>query len=94
MAPSGNTATRDTEARARARANARPRRPLNEAIAHAPQTLRALVRADEMWLVVLAAGVGLAAGLVVSLMNVIGACVIAGNVRRLVLFSVVCLNRC
>ena len=71
MAPSGNTATRDTKARARARANARPRRPLNEAIAHAPQTLRALVRADEMWLVVLAAGVGLAAGLVVSLMNVI-----------------------
>ena len=49
----------------------RPRRPLNEAIAHAPQTLRALVRADEIWLVVLAAGVGLAAGLVVSLMNII-----------------------
>ena len=34
-------------------------------VAHAPQTLRALVRADELWLVVLAAAVGVAAGLAV-----------------------------
>ncbi len=76
MAASGDTATDATDAPAgdvpaRPRAPARPRRPFNEAIAHAPQTLRALVRADEIWLVVLAAGVGLAAGLVVSLMNVV-----------------------
>ena len=30
------------------------RRPLGEAVLHAPQTLRALVRADEIWLVALA----------------------------------------
>ncbi len=34
-------------------------------VSHAPQTLRALVRADEIWLVVLAAVVGVAAGLAV-----------------------------
>ena len=34
-------------------------------VSHAPQTLRALVRADEIWLVVLASVVGLAAGLAV-----------------------------
>jgi len=32
-------------------------------VSHAPQTLRALVRADELWLVALAAGVGVIAGL-------------------------------
>ena len=36
----------------------RARRALGEAVLHAPQTLRALVRADEIWLVVLAAVVG------------------------------------
>ena len=36
---------------------------------HAPQTLRALVRADELWLVLLAAMVGIAAGLAVVAMN-------------------------
>ncbi len=36
---------------------------------HAPQTLRALVRADEIWLVVLAAFVGVAAGLSVTAMG-------------------------
>src|SRR5580658_10420849 len=36
---------------------------------HAPQTLRALVRADELWLVLLAAMVGVAAGLAVVAMN-------------------------
>ncbi|MSO91689.1 MAG: chloride channel protein [Acetobacteraceae bacterium] len=71
MAPSGNTTTQETDARVRTRAAARPRRPFGEAIAHAPQTLRALVRADEIWLVVLAALVGLSAGLVVVAMNII-----------------------
>ncbi len=36
---------------------------------HAPQTLRALVRADEVWLAVLAAGVGVLAGAGVALIN-------------------------
>ena len=36
---------------------------------HAPQTLRALVRADEVWLAVLAASVGALAGVGVALMN-------------------------
>jgi CIC family chloride channel protein len=36
---------------------------------HAPQTLRALVRADELSLVVLAAGIGIVAGLLVVAMN-------------------------
>ena len=35
----------------------RPRRALGEAFLHAPQVLRALVRADEIWLVALAAAV-------------------------------------
>ena len=40
----------------------RPRRPIGSAVMHAPQVLRALVRADEIWLVVLAAFVGCATG--------------------------------
>jgi CIC family chloride channel protein len=47
----------------------RERRAVFDAVAHAPQALRALVRADEMWLVILAAAVGLAAGLVVVAME-------------------------
>jgi chloride channel protein, CIC family len=47
----------------------RPRRPLRDWIAHAPQTLRALVRTDEIWLVVLAAGTGVTAGLSVTAMS-------------------------
>jgi CIC family chloride channel protein len=42
---------------------------LGHAIEHAPQALRALVRADELWLVLLAALLGVAAGLVVVAMN-------------------------
>jgi len=47
------------------------RRALNSARAaqNAPQALRALVRADEIWLVVLAAVLGVAAGLAVVAMN-------------------------
>ena len=47
----------------------RLRRGLGEMVLHAPQTLRALVRADELWLVALAAGVGIASGLCVHLMT-------------------------
>ena len=42
----------------------RPRRHFGEAVLHAPQTLRALVRADEIWLVALSAFVGCGAGLI------------------------------
>lgn len=52
-----------------ARATRRDRRPITEAVAHVPHKLRALVRADEIWLVVLAAGVGVAAGLIVVAMQ-------------------------
>ena len=44
---------------------ARTRRSFDTVLARVPQTLRALVRADEIWLVVLAAFVGLGAGLIV-----------------------------
>ncbi|MBV8577328.1 MAG: chloride channel protein, partial [Acetobacteraceae bacterium] len=47
----------------------RPRRPLREFVLHAPLTLRALVRADEIWLVALAALVGVGAGLMVAAMT-------------------------
>lgn len=47
----------------------RPRRALGDAVLHAPQTLRALVRADEIWLVVLSAFVGCGAGIAVWLMT-------------------------
>ncbi len=47
----------------------RPRRALGAWVLHAPQTFRALVRSDETWLVLLAAIVGLAAGLCVTAMG-------------------------
>ena len=47
----------------------RPRRALGSAVAHAPQVLRALVRADEVWLLVVAAGIGVAAGITVWIIN-------------------------
>ncbi len=43
--------------------------PFRDWVLHAPQTLRALVRTDEIWLVVLAAVVGVTAGLCVVAMN-------------------------
>jgi CIC family chloride channel protein len=49
----------------------RHRRPLAERLLHVPQTLRALVRADEIWLVILAACVGVGAGLSVSAMSLV-----------------------
>lgn len=54
---------------ARSTRRERTRRALGHAVLHAPQTLRALVRADEIWLVVLAAFVGVVAGLLVVAMN-------------------------
>ncbi len=69
-----NSASRQEEARAGnaalRRDAIRARRPLGEWVMHAPQTLRALVRADEIWLSVLAAFVGLIAGLAVTAMSV------------------------
>ncbi len=47
------------------------RRRIGAWVLHVPQALRALVRADEIWLVVLAAFVGVAAGLCVTAMNVV-----------------------
>ncbi len=47
----------------------RPRRAFGDAVMHAPQTLRALVRTDEVWLVVLSAFIGCGAGIAVSAMT-------------------------
>jgi chloride channel protein, CIC family len=47
----------------------RRHRPLGSAVLHAPQMLRALVRSDEIWLVVVAAFVGAAAGVIVFVMT-------------------------
>ncbi len=46
-----------------------PPRPFGRFVLHAPQTLRALVRAEEIWLVVLAAFVGFGGGLLVAAMS-------------------------
>lgn len=46
-----------------------PGRTLLDMLRHLPQTLRALVRSDEIWLVALAALVGIAAGLCVTAMG-------------------------
>jgi chloride channel protein, CIC family len=52
-----------------ARPAIRARRAFGDVVLHAPQTLRALVRADEIWLVVLAAIVGCVSGLCVAAMS-------------------------
>ena len=46
---------------------ARPKRAFGSVVSHAPQVLRAMVRADEVWLLVLAALIGVASGLAVQL---------------------------
>jgi CIC family chloride channel protein len=56
-------------ARESARETPRHRRPFSDALLHAPQTLRALVRADEIWLVGVAAVIGMLAGILVAAMN-------------------------
>jgi CIC family chloride channel protein len=48
-----------------------PLRHLGEIVVHAPQTLRALVRVDELWLVALSAIVGALAGCTVILMETV-----------------------
>lgn len=66
----GTTARRDAEQRTSARKGLiRQRRPIGEAVLHAPQTLRALVRTDELWLVVLAAFIGAGAGVMDAFMT-------------------------
>ena len=50
-------------------ASTRHRRPLGNMVVHAPHLLRALVRADEVWLVALAAVVGALAGVMVWFMT-------------------------
>ena len=60
----------------------RPRRAFGDAVLHAPQTLRALVRADEIWLVVLAAFVGCGAGIAVWLMTETTQLIHRGAVRH------------
>jgi CIC family chloride channel protein len=47
----------------------RHRRPFSNVVGHAPQVLRALVRTDEIWLVVLAAFVGFFTGIAVWMMT-------------------------
>ena len=47
----------------------RPRRPIGDMVLHVPQTLRALVRTDEIWLVALSAFVGCSAGVLIWLMT-------------------------
>ena len=51
------------------RREGRTRRAFGEMVLHVPQTLRALVRTDELWLVALAAVVGITAGLCVTAMS-------------------------
>ncbi len=60
----GETAPTD-----RAGSGRRHRRPLSNVVLHAPQVLRALVRADEIWLVALAAFIGLFTGFAVWMMT-------------------------
>lgn len=52
-----------------ARPARRPRRPLSNVVLHAPYVLRALVRADEIWLVALSAMIGVVVGIVVWAMT-------------------------
>ncbi len=48
-------------------------RPIGDWVLHAPRTLRALVRADELWLAILSAGIGVFAGIGVAIINAITA---------------------
>src|SRR5271167_4993427 len=65
------TARPATDRPASARPATRHRRPLSNMVVHAPHLLRALVRADEVWLVALAAVVGALAGVMVWFMTVV-----------------------
>ncbi len=63
--PPGGTASDDIPHAA----SKRHRRPFSNVVLHAPQVLRALVRTDEIWLVVLAAFAGFFTGFAVWLMT-------------------------
>lgn len=78
-APAGKTASREQR---RLPAIRFRHRALGDAVLHAPQTLRALVRTDELWLVVLAAFVGAGAGVVVYCMTS------AAQIAHVVLFGI------
>ena len=65
----GTGAPTATASRRSKRPVRRPRRPLGSAVMHAPQVLRAMVRADEIWLVVLAAFLGCGTGIAVWMMT-------------------------
>jgi chloride channel protein, CIC family len=67
--PAGKTASGTDSAPPRRGPGRRPRRPIGSAVTHAPQVLRALVRTDEVWVVVLAAFIGCVTGIVVWLMT-------------------------
>jgi CIC family chloride channel protein len=62
-------ATRTAGKIAESPAVSRHRRQFGDMVMHAPHTLRALVRSDELWLVVLAAFIGCAAGVLVAVMT-------------------------
>ena len=71
LRPTRTTSTRPDDPRARTSRDGqrRRRRPFGDMVLHAPQTLRALVRTDEIWLVVLSAFIGCGAGILVWLMT-------------------------
>jgi CIC family chloride channel protein len=54
----------------KAAARLRHHRQFGDMVLHAPQILRALVRANEIWLVVLAGVVGICAGFLVAMINI------------------------
>jgi CIC family chloride channel protein len=68
---SGGTAVAGAPPRPAAPANGRQPRKIIAWLLHAPQTFRALVRTDEVWLLLLAGVVGLGAGLCVTAMGFI-----------------------
>ena len=68
--PSGGTAPNAPHvAKSKQHRARRVRRPIGARVLHAPQVLRALVRADEVWLVALAAFIGCFSGVAVWLMT-------------------------
>jgi len=70
--PSGGTAPNAPHvAKSKQHRARRARRPIGARVLHAPQVLRALVRADEVWLVALAAFIGCFSGVAVWLMTAI-----------------------
>ena len=68
-APLGSSTAKPHAESSKRSASARPRRPLSSVVLHAPHVLRALVRADEIWLVSLAGVIGGVTGVVVWAMT-------------------------